>query len=259
MFERYTESARRVLFFARYEVTQLGGVTIEPEHILLGVLRETPHAVARFAKTGSAEAIRMAIQDAQQASQHVSTSVEIPFSRDSKAVLESAAAESNLLHNHFIGPAHLVLGILLKTSGAAARALSDAGVSPHALRDDLRSTPHPEPDASAIGHAATGVPRGAVSRQWTGVVQTDRAGDYLRHLNEETIPALRRLPGLLGVSICRREVADGTEFQVTTTWRSLDAIAAFAGEDVTRAVVPAAAAAMMIRYDERAVHYEIVQ
>jgi hypothetical protein len=32
MFERYTEGARRVIFFARYEASQYGSPTIEPEH-----------------------------------------------------------------------------------------------------------------------------------------------------------------------------------------------------------------------------------
>ena len=40
MFERYTERARRVLFFARYEASQIGTPSIEPAHILLGILRE---------------------------------------------------------------------------------------------------------------------------------------------------------------------------------------------------------------------------
>ena len=40
MFERYTERARRVLFFARYEASQLGSISIETEHLLLGLIRE---------------------------------------------------------------------------------------------------------------------------------------------------------------------------------------------------------------------------
>ena len=42
MFERYTERARRVLFFARYEASQFGAPAIEPEHLLLGLVREVP-------------------------------------------------------------------------------------------------------------------------------------------------------------------------------------------------------------------------
>jgi ATP-dependent Clp protease ATP-binding subunit ClpC len=42
MFEQYTEGARRVIFFARFEASQNGSPTIEPEHMLLGLLREYP-------------------------------------------------------------------------------------------------------------------------------------------------------------------------------------------------------------------------
>jgi ATP-dependent Clp protease ATP-binding subunit ClpC len=40
MFERYTEKARRVVFFARYEASQFGSTQIEAEHVLLGLIRE---------------------------------------------------------------------------------------------------------------------------------------------------------------------------------------------------------------------------
>jgi hypothetical protein len=38
MFERYTESARRVVFFARFEASNYGSRYIETEHLLLGLL-----------------------------------------------------------------------------------------------------------------------------------------------------------------------------------------------------------------------------
>jgi ATP-dependent Clp protease ATP-binding subunit ClpC len=41
MFERYTEKARRAIFFARYEASQFGSPYIESEHLLLGLLCET--------------------------------------------------------------------------------------------------------------------------------------------------------------------------------------------------------------------------
>ena len=40
MFEKFTEKARRVVFFARYEASQFGSPHIETEHMLLGLLRE---------------------------------------------------------------------------------------------------------------------------------------------------------------------------------------------------------------------------
>ena len=51
MFERYTEKARRVIFFARYEASQLGEALIEPHHLLLGVTREDKQMVTRLCKS----------------------------------------------------------------------------------------------------------------------------------------------------------------------------------------------------------------
>src|SRR5256885_4757169 len=48
MFERYTEKARRVIFFARYEASQFGAPAIEPEHLLLGLMREDKTLAGRF-------------------------------------------------------------------------------------------------------------------------------------------------------------------------------------------------------------------
>ncbi len=48
MFEKYTEKARRVIFFARYEASQFGSPYIETEHLLLGVLREDRTLSHRF-------------------------------------------------------------------------------------------------------------------------------------------------------------------------------------------------------------------
>ena len=51
MFERYTEPARRALFFARQEVSDVGGAAITPEHLLLGVLRQVRGVTARILTT----------------------------------------------------------------------------------------------------------------------------------------------------------------------------------------------------------------
>jgi heme-degrading monooxygenase HmoA len=268
MFERYTESARCVLFFARYEADQAGSLTIEPEHVLLGVLRDAPQAIARFISSGSIEPLRRAVADAPPPQEKVSTSVEIPFSTDGKLALSRAAIEADELRNRFIAPEHLVLGVLA-TSGPAVRALGDAGVDPDAMREFLRTAPEEEyaptdgrPHPVRAFMSVHAVPGGArsqvVLRQWRGVVKPGLGDQYIRHLHSATLPSLSRLTGFIDATIFRREVEDGTEFQVTTVWRSVDDIKGFAGDDVTNAVVPPAAAALMVRYDDRAAHYEIV-
>jgi ATP-dependent Clp protease ATP-binding subunit ClpC len=63
MFERYTEKARRVIFFARYEASQIGSPYIETEHLLVGLLREDKALANRFLRSHAAvESIRKQIE-----------------------------------------------------------------------------------------------------------------------------------------------------------------------------------------------------
>ena len=62
MFERFTERARRVIFFARYEASQFGSTTIESEHLLLGLVHEDRNIINRFHDQSlSSESIRAQI------------------------------------------------------------------------------------------------------------------------------------------------------------------------------------------------------
>src|SRR2546421_11071264 len=103
MFERYTEKARRVIFFARYEASQFGVSQIEAEHILLGLMREDPHLTARFFTHSRAtiESIRKEIEGLTMLRERISTSVDMPLSVEAKHVLALAAEESEQLgHRH---------------------------------------------------------------------------------------------------------------------------------------------------------------
>lgn len=139
MFERYTERARRVLFFARYEASQLGSITIESEHLLLGLMREGKGLTSRlFARRHvSAEHVRREIESRSVYREKVATSVEIPFSTDSKAILQYAAEEADRLLHNYIGTEHLLLGILRAERSTAAAILAGVGCTLQAVRDDV--------------------------------------------------------------------------------------------------------------------------
>jgi heme-degrading monooxygenase HmoA len=98
-----------------------------------------------------------------------------------------------------------------------------------------------------------------IARHWRCLAHSDRAQEYITHLRSQTFPALRKTPGFVDAAIHSRPLAAGVEFLVLTRWDSLDAIVTFAGADAEAAVVPAKAAAMMIEYDSRARHFEVVQ
>src|SRR3982074_1331248 len=114
MFERYTERARRFLFFARSEPSQLGSISIETEHLLLGLIREGKGLTSRiFARSHLApDNTRMEIEDRTVFREKVSTSVEIPFSAETKRVLEFATQEAPRLSQTDMLAEHLLLGIL---------------------------------------------------------------------------------------------------------------------------------------------------
>ena len=139
MFERFTEAARRALFFARYAVAERGGAAIEPEHIVLGVMQVIPEAISRFASIDDAvNVITSGLIGNFPHGLTLPTSTEIPFSAGTKQALERAVIEADDLRDTTIRPEHLILGVLVKTSGDACDALNRAGVKISTIRQFLR-------------------------------------------------------------------------------------------------------------------------
>jgi ATP-dependent Clp protease ATP-binding subunit ClpC len=143
MFERYTEKARRVIFFARYEASQFGQPYIETEHILLGLLREDKVLAHRFLRgRASVEEIRGEVEKHTPAREKTSTSVDLPLSNECKRVLAYAAEEAERLKHKHIGSEHLLLGLLREKGCFALELLKARGVKLEAVRDELASMAH---------------------------------------------------------------------------------------------------------------------
>lgn len=136
MFERYTQSARRVIFHARDQAMRHGSPYIESKHLLLGILRENDnvptllggatHAVAEF---------RTKIECIRSVGQPLTGGVEVPLSADSKRILMLAAEEAETLNHDKICVAHFLLGMLRVEKSAAAGILLSGGGTPLGLRD----------------------------------------------------------------------------------------------------------------------------
>jgi hypothetical protein len=144
VFERYTEKARRVIFFARYEASHFGSPYIETEHILLGVLREDKGLSNRFLRSpGSVESIRKQIEDHTTVRENVLTSVDLPLSNESKRVLAYAAEEAERLGHRHIGTEHLLLGLLREETSFAADILHERGLRLAIVREALAASAQP--------------------------------------------------------------------------------------------------------------------
>lgn len=198
MFERYTEKARRVIFFARYEASQFGTRYIETEHLLLGLIRQDGRLVEELRKGHiSVESFRAQVEAETPAHVKISTSVDLPLSNDCKRALAYAAEEMERSGQRFIGTGHLVLGLLRIETSAASRFLEKSGIRLNPYREVVRKitaeeqghSPEPAPEAVAPleprppGAAALAEPIAALDRL---------VGLSIRHLDPDQ--RLKRKP-----------------------------------------------------------------
>ncbi|HEX4947179.1 MAG TPA: ATP-dependent Clp protease ATP-binding subunit [Blastocatellia bacterium] len=151
MFERYTEKARRVIFFARYEASQLGALQIEAEHVLLGLIREDKTISNRFfhRTQASVEAIRKDVESRIVLRPRHPQTIDLPLSIEAKRVLAFSAEESERLGNRHIGTEHLLLGLLREENTLASEILYERGIRLTDIRSELMRQTGRERDSVA--------------------------------------------------------------------------------------------------------------
>jgi hypothetical protein len=93
-------------------------------------------------------------------------------------------------------------------------------------------------------------------RTWSATADVDGVGNYSRYFTRTLLPELRKLPGFEGAYLLRRDLDGDTTVELTahTFWESSEVIRAFAGEDITVAVVEPEAQAMLLDFDRTATH-----
>lgn len=159
MFERYTEKARRVIFFARYEASQYGSPYIETEHLLLGLLREDRALAKWFPGESSVEpGIRTEIEGQITQRERISTAVEVPLTEECRKVLQLAGEEADRLGHRHVGTEHVLVALIRVEGSLAAKLLRKRGLKPEAIREQLAKTP-----GSVSVRASTEPSRGAIA------------------------------------------------------------------------------------------------
>jgi heme-degrading monooxygenase HmoA len=79
----------------------------------------------------------------------------------------------------------------------------------------------------------------------------------MQHFQGNVLPDLRAIAGFRGALVLRDDREDAVEFFVLTKWASMDAIRAFAGDDIEQAVVAPDAVAVLSSFDKTLRHYEV--
>jgi ATP-dependent Clp protease ATP-binding subunit ClpC len=131
VFEKFSDKSRRVVFFARYEASQLGAQAIEPDHILLAIMKENP-GLAHGILTGGAAAaaeIKGSIEAAVRHESSPTSSVDLPLSPSAKGLVRIAADEAEKAGDQRIEPKHLLLGLLLQEDSRACELLRRNGAT----------------------------------------------------------------------------------------------------------------------------------
>src|SRR5258705_7420330 len=222
MFERYTEKARRVIFFARYEASQFGSPYIETEHLLLGLLREDKALTNRFLRShASVESIRKQIEGHTTVREKVSTSVDLPLSNECKRVLAYAAEEAERLSHRHIGTEHLLLGLLREENCFAAEILHERGLRISTVREELARTtqekaqPQRQRESSLLAEFSRDLTQAAQDTQLDPLVGRDGEVDRVIQIlcrRTKNNPVLIGEPGVGKTAIVEglaQRIADG--------------------------------------------------
>lgn len=141
MFERYTEKARRAIFFGRYEASEFGRDQIEADLLLLGLAHESPELCEQWLRANYAQ-LHAIVARLYTADKRVATNVDLPISKECQKVLAYATEEADHLGNTHIGTEHLFLG-LIREGGTAAKLLEDQGKTLGFVRAAIMESPRP--------------------------------------------------------------------------------------------------------------------
>lgn len=135
MHGRFTERAQKVLVFAREEAKSVNYPHIGTEHLLLGLIREGESIAAKVlsALGIDADKVSEAVSQMVEASSE-QTPAEPALTARAKKVLELSLDEARRMGNNYVGPEHLLLGLVREGEGVAARILNSTGADYRRLR-----------------------------------------------------------------------------------------------------------------------------
>jgi heme-degrading monooxygenase HmoA len=97
-----------------------------------------------------------------------------------------------------------------------------------------------------------------IARIWKGAVLVEDADAYLGYLHETGFKEYRETPGYRGLLALRRIEGDRCEYTLLTLWDSIDAVKAFAGDDIATAVFYPEDDRFLVERDETSSHHDVV-
>jgi len=161
MFELFTERARRVIFFGRYEASQTGSTTIETEHLLLALIRENASLFGMIPNVKT-PAFREELLPVPYGPPTPSA-IDLPLSASARRVLQYADKEHQVFGDSSISSGHILLGILREVASPSAKILAKYGITREYVIEKMKQEPEVPMDTGTVGTLAH---RPADSRVW---------------------------------------------------------------------------------------------
>ncbi len=178
MWQRFTERARKVVFYAQEEAQKFGEGYVSTEHLLLGLVRESDSVAARvLEKLGvSLNRIRAEVEK-QLPRGDARPSQDMTLTPRAKRVIDLAYDEARNLNNNYIGTEHLLLGLIREGDGLAGRVLAKLGVELEKARREVMSLQDNDTQTKSTGRASG-------SSGSTGSTKTQTLDEFGRDLTE---------------------------------------------------------------------------
>jgi len=135
MFEKFTERARKVILSARENALEYRSNYLGSEHLLLSLLEEEDIPVLVLSRFGlTVDKVKRTLTSQMVHGGHTG---EVLFAPDAKRVLEFAVEEARILHHQFVGPEHLLIGIVREKTGLGGRILRGFGIDEYSIRKEI--------------------------------------------------------------------------------------------------------------------------
>lgn len=138
--ERFSHDTWLVLICARSEFSLHPTTTLQPEHIIVGILSVDPAIIsAHFAPDWTVERLRLALNlPAREDSRILPEDMDVPISPAVMSMLSLAVTKADELGERYLRPQHLLLALLANQTQPVVQLLREAGVTPQAVLDSLR-------------------------------------------------------------------------------------------------------------------------
>lgn len=180
MWQRFTERARKVVFYAQEEAQKFGEGYVSTEHLLLGLVRESDSVASRVLERLGVTLSRIRQEVEKQLPRgDARPSSEMTLTPRAKRVIDLAYDEARNLNNSYIGTEHLLLGLIREGDGLAGRVLAKLGVELDRARREVMGLQDNESQAKGSSPRSSGS-----SNQGGGSAKTATLDEFGRDLTQ---------------------------------------------------------------------------